>query len=237
MNAISIQVALTMTSREMADLTEKRHDNVRRTIDTLAEKGVISQPQIEDGEKSANGVMEKLYRIGKRDSYIIVAQLSPEFTARLVDRWQELEAQFTIPRSMSEALRLAADLSDKVVALEIESANQKKFLEVAQPKAEAFDLVSASRDTLTVTEASKVLGVKRTDLSAYLHKEGWVYRQNGSWVAYDKFIKNGCLQYKEAAYTSESSGMEVRKPYCHITSKGLTKLSLMLMTDLEKLAA
>lgn len=76
----------TMSSREMADLTEKRHDNVKRTIDALAEKGVISQPQIEDGEKSANGVVEKLYRIGKRDSFIIVAQLSPEFTARTVER-------------------------------------------------------------------------------------------------------------------------------------------------------
>ena len=27
---------------------------------------------------------------GKRDSIVVVAQLSPEFTARLVDRWQEL---------------------------------------------------------------------------------------------------------------------------------------------------
>lgn len=81
----------TMTSREMADLTEKRHDSVRRTIETLVSHGTISQPQIVDGEKSANGIIEKIYVIGKRDSYVIVAQLSPEFTARLVDRWQELE--------------------------------------------------------------------------------------------------------------------------------------------------
>lgn len=106
-----------MTSKEMADLTEKRHDSVKRTIDTLAEKGVISQPQIVDGEKSANGVVEKVYRFGKRDSYVIVAQLSPEFTARLVDRWQELEeqvhrAQHVIPQLLSEALRLAADLAE-----------------------------------------------------------------------------------------------------------------------------
>lgn len=108
---------MTMTSKEMADLTEKRHDSVKRTIDTLAEKGVISQPQIVDGEKSANGVVEKVYRFGKRDSYVIVAQLSPEFTARLVDRWQELEeqvhrAQHVIPQLLSEALRLAADLAE-----------------------------------------------------------------------------------------------------------------------------
>lgn len=37
----------------------------------------------------------KAYLVGKRDSYVVVAQLSPEFTARLVDRWQELEEQVT----------------------------------------------------------------------------------------------------------------------------------------------
>lgn len=104
---------VTMSSREMADLTEKRHDSVKRTIETLIEKGVISQPQIVDGPKAANGVVEKHYLIGKRDSYIVVAQLSPEFTARIVDRWQELEAvaakpQHVIPQTLTEALRLMA---------------------------------------------------------------------------------------------------------------------------------
>jgi hypothetical protein len=35
----------------------------------------------------------EVYMVGKRDSYTVVAQLSPEFTARLVDCWQELEQQ------------------------------------------------------------------------------------------------------------------------------------------------
>jgi phage regulator Rha-like protein len=39
-----------------------------------------------------------VYVVNKRDSYVVVAQLSPEFTARLVDRWQELEAQAAVPR-------------------------------------------------------------------------------------------------------------------------------------------
>lgn len=83
-----------MTSREIAAVVEKRHDNVKRTIETLAINGVIVCPQIED-EQSADSMgrtrTESVYLIGKRDSYVIVAQLSPEFTARLVDRWQELE--------------------------------------------------------------------------------------------------------------------------------------------------
>jgi len=98
MNIITTGAApQTMTSREMADLTEKRHDSVKRTIDILAGKGVIGQPHRVDGEKAGNNTVEVLYLIGKRDSYVVVAQLSPEFTARLVDRWQELEAAVADP--------------------------------------------------------------------------------------------------------------------------------------------
>lgn len=46
-NLAEFKTAKKMSSREMAALTEKHHDNVKRTIDTLAEKGAISRPQIE----------------------------------------------------------------------------------------------------------------------------------------------------------------------------------------------
>jgi phage regulator Rha-like protein len=55
----------------------------------------------------------KVYELTKRDSYVVVAQLSPEFTARLVDRWQELENknQPVIPKNYPEALKLAYEQS------------------------------------------------------------------------------------------------------------------------------
>ena len=88
---------LTMTSREIAELTEKRHDNVKRTIETLAASGVISLPQIEEvkiprerRDESAT-VFVFSGEKGRRDSTIVVAQLCPEFTARIIDRWQALE--------------------------------------------------------------------------------------------------------------------------------------------------
>ena len=104
---------LTMSSREIAEVVEKRHDNVKRTIESLMIHKII-HPQFEVehsydamGRKRAT----KTYQVNQRDSYVIVAQLSPEFTARLVDRWQELEkqvAQPQIPQSFAQALRLAA---------------------------------------------------------------------------------------------------------------------------------
>ena len=58
--------APTMSSREIAELVEKRHDNVKRTIETLVTRGAIASPQIEEKSTAGRPVVE--YRVGKRDS-------------------------------------------------------------------------------------------------------------------------------------------------------------------------
>ena len=98
-------------------------------------------------------------------------------------------------------------------------------LAIAAPKAQALDRIAADDKALTVTQAAKVLGVKREALTTWLSANGWMYRQNGSWVAYQQHIQNGRLLYKEARYTDENTGQEVYRPYCHITPKGLAKLA------------
>jgi len=85
---------LTMSSREIAELVCSRHDKVKQSIKRLAERGVITFPPM--GETSFTDKIGKkqwvrVYHLGERDSYIVVAQLSPEFTAQLVDRWRMLE--------------------------------------------------------------------------------------------------------------------------------------------------
>lgn len=82
-----------MTSREIADLVESRHDNVRVTIERLAERGVVTLPATQEKATGGRPSVEYVFagEQGRRDSIVIVAQLSPEFTARLVDRWRELE--------------------------------------------------------------------------------------------------------------------------------------------------
>lgn len=65
---------LTMSSREIADLVGKRHDKVKQSIERLAERGVIDLPPL--GEYlDTLGRPASEYRIGKRDSYIVVAKL------------------------------------------------------------------------------------------------------------------------------------------------------------------
>ena len=90
----------TMSSREIAELVESRHDSVKRTIERCAERGTFTLPPlVETSFKGSDGRGQtaSVYNLDKRSSLIVVAQLSPEFTARIVDRWQELEAQSAIP--------------------------------------------------------------------------------------------------------------------------------------------
>lgn len=86
-----------MTSLDIAELVGSRHDKVKQSIKRLAARGIIELPPMGDGIKSANGITTRLYLFqgdqAKRDSLVVVAQLSPEFTADLVDRWIYLEKQ------------------------------------------------------------------------------------------------------------------------------------------------
>jgi phage regulator Rha-like protein len=82
-----------MSSREVARLLGIKHADVRRLIEALAEKGIINLSHKATYSTGQRGRPSYEYHVIKRDSYVIVAQLSPEATARLVDRWQELEGR------------------------------------------------------------------------------------------------------------------------------------------------
>jgi len=170
-------IETTMSSREIADLVEKRHDNVLRTIENLAARGTITLPQFE--EVSSDGPGPRAigqYRIGKRDSYVVVAQLSPEFTARLVDRWQELEAQavaLAVPQSFAAALRLAADQQDVIAA-------QAEQLAAAAPAVEFVERYADSTGTKGFREVAKLLHANESAFREFLLDQKIMYRLNGA---------------------------------------------------------
>lgn len=108
----------TMTSLEIAELTGKRHDNVKRTIEILSQEtdkrpAVIQLPHSEEVKNHlGQSVTQYVFsgEQGKLDSITITAQLCPEFTAAIVKRWQELEAaQFKAPAQLTtlEILQMA----------------------------------------------------------------------------------------------------------------------------------
>ncbi|EIJ7538987.1 Rha family transcriptional regulator, partial [Escherichia coli] len=131
MNTTIFTDKASMTSIEIAELVGSRHDSVKRAIERIAERCVTQLPpmvEVENKQSLSPNKYTKAYIFegeqGKRDSIIVVAQLCPEFTARLVDRWRELEEQIRRPMSQIEM----------VAAMALEAVRQQRRLEQVEEK-------------------------------------------------------------------------------------------------------
>lgn len=177
----------TMSSSEIATLVESRHDSVKRAIERLAERGAIVPPPLV-AERFIDAMsrprVEHVYRIGKRDSYVIVAQLSPEFTGRLVDRWMELESRslhaVIIPQSLPDALRLAADLAeqkaiaeaerDQAIATKAEIGSRREATAMATASAAKRE---AERLRVELDQSKRYASTKRMEIIYHGLKFSW----------------------------------------------------------------
>ncbi|HIG7309900.1 TPA: phage antirepressor KilAC domain-containing protein [Klebsiella pneumoniae] len=214
MNQLIASKTVTMSSIEISVLVDKRHDNVKRTIEALVDKGVIASPQIEEKPTAGRTMSVYLFRgeKGKRDSIIVVAQLSPEFTARLVDRWNELEAAHhpVIPQSFSDALRLAADLQEQKEHLSRELA-------LAAPKVDFVDRYCTANGSMSFRQVAKLLQAKETEFRLFLIENDIMYRLGGTLTPMAQHIDAGRFEVKTGtSLTSNHAFSQAR-----FTAKGV----------------
>lgn len=212
---------LTMSSREIADLVESRHDSVKRTIERLQDKGLIQlTPMVE--VKNHLGQVVTEYQLIKRDTYVVVAQLSPEFTARLVDRWQELENQQMpqIPQTLSEALRLAADQAEQI-------ERQNLLLEQQRPKVEFVQKYVEVGTTKSLRETAKILKMPERTMIDCLVGDGLLFRQSGNLLPYQKYHAKGLFDVKTGTTEYGHNYTQTR-----VTSKGIEYIASRYASEL-----
>lgn len=222
----------TMSSKQIADVVNSRHDSVKRTIERLAEKGVISQPPLVDGEKSANGIIEKLYMVNERDSYVVVAQLCPEFTAKLVDYWQATKNQqpvVALPTTYLDALKALVQTEEEKQLAIAQAAHLENQVNQLTPKAKALDVIANSFGQKTITNVAKVLGVQPEKfLRPWMLKHHWIYLgRDGQYHAHAARIKDGHLVEKTRPIP-RTSGITELKVTVYVTAQGETLLARRL---------
>ena len=121
-----------MTSREIAELTGKRHDHVMTDIRKMLLElhGEGGLPSFRDTHRNEqNGQSYPIFNLPKRETMILVSGYSIPMRARIVDRWEALETgkakpvMVAQPYSASEvtALQLAlvsAQMSADILRIE-----------------------------------------------------------------------------------------------------------------------
>jgi len=234
------------SSRDVASLFGKRHDNVLRDIDNLLKN-------IENSKFSAS-FSEASYRVEgqdrdyraidmTRDGFTLLTmgftgKKATEFKIRYIQEFGRMEdairgqvPAFALPRTMAEALRLAADQADQIEQQKIALERRQAVIERQEPVVLAFERIAEADGSLCITDAAKTIGLRRDDLSAKMQADRMIYKRLGSdWIAYQGFIDRGWLIHKTRTH-ARTDGSETVSSQVRVTSKGLTELAKRYTTQ------
>lgn len=200
LNLQAAGVEQTMSSREIADICDARHNDVISTIERLINEGVLrlgrntARQHLPDG----GGRPTMVYDLAKRDCLIVVSGYNATLRAKIIDRWIELEAAaaLALPKTFAEALRLAADQQDVITA-------QAEQLAAAAPAVEFVGRYVESTGLLTFRQVAKLLKVKEPEFRQFLKEAKIMYPLNGEWTAHAQHIVAGRFQVR--AGTAQNS--------------------------------
>lgn len=194
---------LTMSSREIADLTGKSHGHVLRDIDDMLNK-------IFDDETSKGGFIHKWidpsnrrefreYRLPQDLTITLVSGYNAALRHRIVTRWIELEAAKPKSHDLSDprALRaLLLDYSERVIQLDAKIAADA-------PKVEFAEQVRALDGVCSVEQIAKTLGYGRNKFFKALKADG-VLMENR--LPYQKYIDRCYFTVVENAPYTDKDG-------------------------------
>ncbi len=184
-----------------------------------------------DGEHYTKSVVEKMNKTSMlvitmtfKQALRVAARESKAVRRSLIDKLEELQQANSptpsIPQTLPEALRLAAELAEQKMQLE-------QQLVAAAPKVDFADRVSVANGIL-IGNFAKVVGLKQNDLFSWL-------RQNGILMAFgarknvprQQYINAGYFTVKEVVLDDEN-GYQIRLTP-QLTGKGQQWLTRKLL--------
>lgn len=140
----------TMSSLEIARLTGKDHKNViadiRKTLEEMGEGGEL---KFQSSYKTSQNKELPCFNLPRRECDILISGYSIPYRVKIIDQWRELEATSQLPKTFSEALRLAADLQDKL------TEKTQKLIEKTEQLDESMEWYSVKRVAIRNGKTSK----------------------------------------------------------------------------------
>ena len=152
MNLIKTEEKLTMTSREIAELTGKSHNHVMRDIRAMMEE-LEESPNLDSVCKSttytgSNGQSYNQYELDKDTCLTLLLGYDAVARMKVVKRWQELEAKVQKPMTQIELIlataQVLADVEKRLVATE--EHNKQVQGAVAKHESKFIDIESGLED-------------------------------------------------------------------------------------------
>lgn len=215
---------LTMSSREIAELCDKQHNNVMRDIRAMlvelhGEGGVLRFEHTYRNEQ--NGQEYPIFNLPKRETLILISGYRLDLRARIIDRWQELEA-----KAAAEPVKIP-DLSDPVVLTQLliehaskrieaeqRAATAEAAVEAAKPKTDFVDRFVKAEGLYGLQNAARVLNQPPNKFIGWL-KQRHLFYQGGSLIPHVQYREQGIFEVKATIIEDKA------RYQTYITPKGL----------------
>jgi hypothetical protein len=150
---------LTMTSREIAELTGKRHKNVLRDIEVMLDELGLDCIDFAVALPDSHGRMKPSFHLPKRETLILLTRFPRPVNQRVIDQWEAWEALET-DKATPAAVPTNRASEDMVVLSALETGKAVPAVSGAVRAAEDMAVLAALADGLRL-EGSARLGVMR----------------------------------------------------------------------------
>lgn len=200
MNKTVERIVQTVSSREVAEMMEVRHDNLMNKIEKHNQ--ILSNVtdlnfKVSDlwqlsSYKDSTGRTLKEYQVTKKGCEFIAHKTTGEkgdlFTIRYMNKFEEMEQyikeqQPKVPTTYKEALQHLLVQVEENERLQLENQQQTKVIEKQSevigemaPKAEYFDALVDNNLLTNIRDTAKELGIKERTFTEWLIQKNLCYR-------------------------------------------------------------
>lgn len=175
---------LSMSTREIAELTGKRPADVMRDFRDMCEALEIAERSFASSYLDSTGRTLPMYVLPKDLTATLVSGYSIPMRHAIVTRWIELESKTdtspALPTSYREAMLLAVERYEQ-----LEVAN--KVIAIAAPKAAVYDRVVADKNMTLRAIARMLDGVNTMKTQQDLIRMGYLYKNSLGINVYAKY--------------------------------------------------
>ena len=167
---------LILTSRELAELTNKEHKNVIRDIRVEKEKleteGISTELIFELSEyQDSTGRTLPMFLLSKDGVMMLAMKYDTITRYKITQKLNELENKIKLPGTYKEALLALVAAEETKEQQQLLITEQTEYIDLAKPKVEVYDAIIKTEGNYSFKYVAGLLGISKSE---FVRKLKWL---------------------------------------------------------------